>query len=136
MGREGSSCIPNFPAASSRHWRSFCSEHHSPPLLLPPGPGQIAEFGLCQGIARHACPSAMAKRQEGQSWGFPAPSQLPKCSALLMKRPLFLSLQPCALIYRPFDNQLQTRSARPSHQLTKACALWAECSTSLLGGFL
>lgn len=106
------------------------------PSSCPQGLVRWQSLGSARGISRHACPSAIVKRQEGQSWGFPAPSQLSKCSALLMKRPLFLSLRPCTLIYRPFDNQLQTRSARPSHQRTKACALWAECSTSLLGGFL
>lgn len=122
---------------SSRHWRPLCSELHWPLSSCPPGPGRISEFGLCQGTARPPWNPTGAKRQEDQPWGFPAPSQLPKCSALLMKGPplpLFSALR--SNLSSPLITNSKHVQPRPGHQRTKACALPAECSTSLLGGFL
>lgn len=95
--------------------------------LVPQGPSWMSEFGLCQQPASPAGSTTLAKRQEGQLWGFAAPSQLSKCSALLMKGPplpLFSAL--LSNLSSPLITNSKHIQPRPGHQCTKACALPAE----------
>lgn len=78
----------------------------------------------------------LPKGERASLGGCPAPSQLPKCSAPLMKGPplpLFSALR--SNLSSPLITNSKHIESGPGHQRTKACALPAECALHSWGDF-
>lgn len=142
--REGGRWAHQHPRSppSSPGGRPVINTTHPPSSCPAPTPipqGLAGPQNLGSARVQPGLPAALplAKGKRARLRGFPAPSQLPKCSALLMKGPplpLFSAL--CSNLSSPLITNSKHIQSRPGHQRTKACALPAECDTSLLGGFL